>query len=473
MTLTAAERRGWYDTVGVTVVSLLIRVVVIGWAASRFPPAADGQFYQVVARRISEGLGYTWLWPDGAVTFAAHYPVGYPALVGALYAVFGPTPVAAMALNGLCGAVTTWSVHRVALKVTGRRMALAAGLVAALHPTLLLYTPAMMTELLSAALVAAAAALALCCTGSQRTLWSSVVAIGLLIGVATLVRPQQVLWAPLFGLLLALRQKQAAGQTVRASVAAVVVSVVAIGCCLPWTVRNCDKMERCVFVSANGGWNLYIGASPKGKGAWTSLDSIGIPEECRLVFQEAAKDQCFGEAAKRIIRAHPWAWVKLIPAKLSKTFDDVGAPGYYLNSSNSAVFGDDAKWWLGAAEVLVQRLLAMAAALALFQSEGPHRLLRRILAGAAIVATIVPFAWLGAAIFCVGAATLGRRLRDEPAILLLALSLSMTAAVHATFFGGARYAIVGFPFVIIAAAQGIGRVLPSRFRVEGGSAGRG
>jgi hypothetical protein len=277
----------------------------------------------------------------------------------------------------------------------------------------------------------------------------------------------------LLGVLLALNQKQRGGQVTRALTSGLIVTAVALGCCLPWTVRNCDKMERCVFVSANGGWNLYIGASPKGEGAWTSLDSIGIPDECRLVFQEAAKDHCFGGAAKRRILEHPWAWAKLMPAKLSKTFDDVGAPGYYLNASNSSAFDEHAKWWLGASEVLVQRLLAIAAALALYRAAGPRRLPRRILAGGAILAALVPFAWLGAVLFCVGATLLGRRLRDEPAILLLALSLGMTVVVHATFFGGARYAIVGFPFVILAAAVGVGRVLPTRFQRNDGSAGRG
>src|SRR5256885_7855973 len=46
-------------------------------------------FYHAVATRIARGAGYTWAWPDGVVTYAAHYPVGYPALLGAAYAVFG------------------------------------------------------------------------------------------------------------------------------------------------------------------------------------------------------------------------------------------------------------------------------------------------------------------------------------------------------------------------------------------------
>src|SRR5512144_589034 len=93
--------------------ALLTRLVFVLWAASRFGPAEDGKFYHVVAGRIARGLGYTWLWPDGAVTYAAHYPVGYPALVGAVYAITGPVPGAAMALNAVLGAAAVFAVHRV------------------------------------------------------------------------------------------------------------------------------------------------------------------------------------------------------------------------------------------------------------------------------------------------------------------------------------------------------------------------
>ena len=87
------------DGAWVAVAALVARLIVVWWAAARFPPAEDGKFYDVVANRIARGLGYTWLWPDGVVTYAAHYPVGYPALVGGLYAVFGPLPVWAMVFN--------------------------------------------------------------------------------------------------------------------------------------------------------------------------------------------------------------------------------------------------------------------------------------------------------------------------------------------------------------------------------------
>src|SRR6185295_18682687 len=116
------------------------------WAAARFPPSEDGHFYHVVASRIAQGVGYTWLWPDGAVTYAAHYPVGYPAIVALGYALFGPHPVVAMLENAGLGALAVLAVHRVASVGGSRRAALFAAFAAAVHPGLVFYTPALMTE---------------------------------------------------------------------------------------------------------------------------------------------------------------------------------------------------------------------------------------------------------------------------------------------------------------------------------------
>src|SRR5882724_6061528 len=84
------------DGLWAALLAFLVRFGVVAWAARRFPPAEDGHFYDVVAGRIARGLGYTWAWPDGVVTYAAHYPVGYPALIGGFYAIFGPYPAVAM-----------------------------------------------------------------------------------------------------------------------------------------------------------------------------------------------------------------------------------------------------------------------------------------------------------------------------------------------------------------------------------------
>ena len=245
--MSSAARDGWIAAA----IALLARLAVAGWAAGRFPPAGDGFYYDTLARRLAEGHGYTWLWPDGAVTSVAHYPVGYPAMIALAYLALGARPIAALLANAAFGAAMALAVHRLVLPA--RRAAMASALVVSLHPALLPYTAAVMTEGVAASLVVIAVAIA---RREHRRAWTPWVLAGLALGVATLVRPQCVLFAPLLGLVA---PASPAAWLERAR-AAVLVTVVALGVCAPWTVRNCVAMHECALVSVNGGWNLLIGA---------------------------------------------------------------------------------------------------------------------------------------------------------------------------------------------------------------------
>ncbi|MDP9035691.1 MAG: hypothetical protein M3O50_12875, partial [Myxococcota bacterium] len=134
------------DPLLIFAVALAARLAVVAWAW-RFPAVEDGHYYDLLARRLASGAGYTWLWPDGAVTYVAHYPVGYPALMALVYVAFGPTCGAAMTLNALLGAASACAAHRLVDRAgIARWRPLAAGLAVALHPALVPYTAAVMTE---------------------------------------------------------------------------------------------------------------------------------------------------------------------------------------------------------------------------------------------------------------------------------------------------------------------------------------
>lgn len=324
-------------TWGVFAAALAARASVVVWAAGRFPPTGDGTYYDTIARRIAQGDGYTWLWPDGAVTYAAHYPVGYPALVALAYALFGASAGVAMLVNALVGAAGAAAMHRLALRAMDARHALAAGLVVALHPALVPYTAALMTEGVTSSLLVVAAACAAAARGTERA-WLFRVASGLVTGIATLVRPQCLVLAPVLGLLsVGPREGDGEGLGLRHRLAASgVVLGLAVACCLPWTARNCLRMERCALVSVNGGWNLLIGAQTE-TGSWSE---VAVPPACREIWGEAAKDACFERAAGESIARHPAAWLALAPSKLASTFDYIGAAPWYLHASHPDAFDD-------------------------------------------------------------------------------------------------------------------------------------
>lgn len=436
------------DALTVAGVALAARLGVVLWAADVFPPSDDGAYYHVLAARMAEGAGYTWLWPDGAVTYAAHYPVGYPALVALGYAVFGPTPALAMIVNallGTAGAVATWAL---AGRASTRRLALAAGLATALHPALVPYTAAVMTEDVTASLLVVAAALAARGRESAAPIrWAAL--IGLVMGAATLVRPQSLVLAPVLGALAARPGTRALGGRLRAPVAGAGLALgLALTVCAPWTARNCVRMGRCALVSVNGGWNLAIGTQTDTGG----FRALVVPEPCAEVFDEAAKDKCFGREATGVILRDPLGWLARAPSKLRMTFDYFGAAPAYLHTANSARFSLRAKIALGAVETVFARLLLAAALVAILRLrsvEGRRDRARRALCAVGLVACVAPPGAIGYLALALAALTLGRRgLSAAPVVVpATAATILVTAAVHAVIFGAGRYGLVVVPFV--------------------------
>jgi hypothetical protein len=432
----ALVRDAWLATLA----ALVLRIGVVAWAARQFPPAADGRFYQVVAARMARGLGYTWLWPDGAVTHAAHYPVGYPAMLAVLYRAFSPEPFVAMLMNAVWGSVAVFAVHRAAARGTNRGGALLAAALVALHPALIAYTAALMTEGVLAALVACLGWITVAAIDARPSRrWRLAILLGLVSGVGSLLRPQTLLLAPILG---ALGMGGVGTGWRRRLGGAVLASVLGVMVCLPWTARNCVRMERCVFVSANGGWNLLIGTATAGKGAWVPIETVGIPVECRNVFGEADKDACFGRAAWRRIAEDPLGWLSLAPQKLAATFDTAAASSGYLSESNALALGSGGKVRLAGAETVWQRLLVAIALGALARTPGPRRRLRVVVGVLAGLGLLTHAGWPSYLGLVLAALLLGRSLLERTQAALAAAAVLVTALTHVVFFGADRYALV-------------------------------
>jgi hypothetical protein len=426
---------------------LALRFGLVAWGADRFPPAEDGRFYHAVAARIAEGHGYTWLWPDGVVTHAAHYPVGYPALLGLLYALAGPRPVVAMALAAVLGALAILAVHRMVASVASRRAAAIAALLVALHPALIFYTPAIMTEGVAASAVTLAAWGVVRAHASTRPLLPLTL-LGLGLGLCTLIRPQTLLFVPVFG---ALAVASGGHHARRAALGAAWALLMALVVCLPWTLRNCARMDRCVLVSANGGWNLLIGTASEVQGSFVPLETIGVPAACQDVYGEVEKDACFRRAAVGRILEAPARWVALVPSKLGATFDYGGAPSWYLHASNPAEFDKRAAIGLGVAETIWQRFMVLLALYALGSERGPRARARRWVGWVTGLSLLVRPAWIAyLGLVCQGV-LLGRSGAERRPVALAVVVTAATGITHAIFFGAGRYAMVCTPLLGVLA----------------------
>jgi hypothetical protein len=432
------------DAIWIFTIALVLRLIVCAWAFSRFPPTADGAFYDVLAKRIASGAGYTWLWPDGTITNVAHYPVGYPALIGFAYAIFGSQASVAMIVNAIVGAFGTLASHRLLVRVTTSRLALFGALAVALHPALLFYTPALMTEGVTASLLLIATSFAAAARSSDSP-WRWRICIAVVLAIATYMRPQCIVFAPFIGA-LSVRATQSWMRRIRASL---LVSAIAIACVLPWTVRNCVRMDRCAFVSVNGGWNLLIGAQTN-DGAWTELVA---PPSCQEVWSEAAKDSCFEREARAQIANDPIAWIARVPKKLSATFDYFGAAPWYLHDSNPSALTDRGKLALGVIETIASRVTLIFALVLVARKLGKRRRARIVIAAIAIAFACSRIAWPSYAALALVLLLLGDDLLEDDSLVFsfAPIVIAATIAIHSIFFGAGRYGLVVVPFVTMLA----------------------
>jgi hypothetical protein len=436
------------------VVALVPRLyVALAWTGE---PVWDGHYYDFGARRIAAGLGYSDDLSVGGLSVWhpwCHYPVGYSAFLAAFYRVFGASDALAGTANALVGAalaVATWALARRGLSPARAR---AAGLLVALHPGLVLYAALVMSEPLAALLTIVAFWLTL---GDKKPRLS-LAAGALTLGVAALVRPQALLCAPFLGWVAAKPMRSRLPTAVAAACALALVAV------LPWTARNCRVMDGCALVSSNGGWNLAIGAFPRATGRFETLRSS---DGCRDVTGQVQQDRCWFEYGLEQIRARPWRWLSLVPAKLGFTFDHESFAVEYLHEAKPEAWPEARRVRARDGTTLAHRLLVAAAALGGIAFPRATRPRAGAMQGGLLVAaaalgafalmsdspTFWPLALFAATVPWL---PIPGRPSFPPALVLGVALLATTLVTHAVFFGEDRYHVVVTPVLALLAAAAL------------------
>lgn len=454
------RRERWLDlprdaafTIAAFVTALLPRLfVAIAWAKE---PVWDGHYYHFGAERIARGLGYSEdVLSHGALLWKpwVHYPVGYSGFLGLIYKLFGSELIVAPVVNALVGALLVVVVHRLARYYLSRdRARVAAGLVA-LHPGLIAYSAVVMTEPLAALLLASAAWSAL----HFRGRWPAIVLAGALLGFASLVRPASLAAAPL----LILTQPKPLWQAGLRALAASAVSLLVV---LPWTMRNCERLDGCVLVSTNGGWNLAIGAITETGRFQTLHGSDGCP----VVTGQVQQDRCWGDVGRKKIAENPMKWLSLAPLKLGQTFNHESFAIEYLREADPDSWPEARR--VAARELLTgfHRLLLIAACFAAVAFPGVRARgaafyaqlgLGLLLVGASSYAAFDdahPFWVLALLLPLLAVLPLPGRPEQGAAGYYLCALIAVTALTHVVFFGEDRYHLVLSPLLCLFAAAAL------------------
>lgn len=450
----------WFFSAFVTVAALLPRLyVAIAWTRE---PVWDGHYYDFGARRIAAGLGYS----DGTTRWHpwCHWPVGYSGFLAGVYRLFGEGPRVATVAGAVIGALTVLAVHRFARAWLSPARARLAAVLCAIHPGLILYSALVMSEPLAALVLLLAGLLALRAEGRAR--WNAAL-YGLVLGLGTLLRPTFVAHAPVLGLFsLDLRERRAALR--RAALAGLAATSVALAVVAPWTARNCRVMDRCTFVSTNGGWNLAIGAMPRATGRFETLHGT---DGCPVVTGQVQQDACWRDAALGWIRAEPRRWLALVPKKLAYTFDHESYPVEYLHEADPDRWPEPRRVAARGLLTLAHRLLLTLAAFAVVAFAKPSRRTLAQVGAFLAVAALAALAWmrddspfwpLAVAIVAIGALPLPGAPPKGPAWRFVAYSLATVIGTHAIFFGEDRYHVVVTPLLCVLAAAALRRPRASR-----------
>ena len=412
------------------------RIVWIIYVTRRPQELNDPLFYIFFGEQISLGNGYRLL--DGSPT--AYYPVGYPAALGAIFALVRHTPIpdnftfAATSFQAFLGVATVLFAYEVGRRLFSPAVGLVSGLWIAVFPNLVFHTGAFLSETLFNFLIMASLLVLFAGPWRERRLTPlTLVAFGLVLGVSALVRPISLLFLPLLAivwLLAGFGWRRAFGYT--GAIALTAVAVIA-----PWSIRNFAVMDAPVIISTNLGDDLCMGHHPGAPGRFVLPDFCfgGYEQYARPEYEVRRHDENIEKAVRYAVR-HPLREIELIYLKARWTYNhDHDAVWAAESYSNDPFIG----------HVLRSRLNRLA--------DG--------------------FFFLTLIVGAPGVAALA--LSNEPRRRFLLLAMLALGLVPLAFFGDPRFHVPAMPLLSIAAAWATvaaGRVAWSRVeRLRAANAG--
>ncbi len=253
--------RRWLPVVAA--VALVVRVLYVLVVLGDYIPQSDAHHYHSMAALIADGEGVVHPYPFGFLHSTAWRPPLYPVVLGAVYAMTGPTLGAAQAMNVALGTGVVVLAALVARRLGGCLAGLLTGLLVAVYPPLVFNDGVPLSEPLGLALLLVTLLLLM-----QRRTALAGVAIGLL----TLTRPSGQFAAVVLAGWVLWRLGWRPALSYLACLALVVS---------PWMVRNWARLGSPVLVTSTG-FTLNAVYSPEAKATGGFVDAVFSPRFAEL-----------------------------------------------------------------------------------------------------------------------------------------------------------------------------------------------
>ena len=289
--------------------------------------------YLSLARSLAAGRGLVYdehvlKGPVEPFGRAPGYPV-FLALVGGGAGYVESVPAAVKIAQSLVGAAGVVLIALAAFRLGGRRPAMAAAAMAAVHPPLVWVSGYAYSE---AVFWPVGLILALLVSRTldepRETMWKWALLCGVMAGGTTLLRAATLLFVPLAGAWFLWKRQPAA----LASFALGVVLILG-----PWTARNVAHYGRPVIVASDGGVTFWTGnnALAIGEGDMAANPHLKIAnKELRARYpglNEEQMEPIYFRESFTWMREHPVDWLVLMTKKVFYLIVPIG-PSYTLHS---------------------------------------------------------------------------------------------------------------------------------------------
>ncbi|HEX6583219.1 MAG TPA: glycosyltransferase family 39 protein [Thermoleophilaceae bacterium] len=300
----------------------------------------DALYYHLVANNVADGHG--WAAPfrgGGRVATAFHLPL-FPTVLAAFSLVGLDSETAHMIVGCALGAVTVALVGVIARRLAGDAAGLAAALIAAIYPGLVMNDSVLLSESLTGPTIAACLLAALHLRerpGAGRALL-----LGALIGIATLNRSEAILLVLLLGVPAVLPAR-----SVKPAALLCLASVLTIA---PWVIRNAVTFERSTFLTTGDGSvlrgaNCDLAYRGQRTGDWDFRCLAGY----RVARDESIlaarwRDEAFDYAGDNLGRVPV-----VVAARVGRSFSLYPSPGRQVNELDFIEDRPRALVWIGLA----------------------------------------------------------------------------------------------------------------------------
>lgn len=347
--------RRWTLLGTIIVVAVLVRLasaVIQGDNLASLPGIHDQISYDALARRVQAGDGFSFAtnwWPaTRAGEPTAHWSFLYTVYLAAVYAVFGPHPLAARVIQAVvAGVVHPLLVWRLGNRLFRPPVGLAAAALTAVYGYFAYYAGAEVSETftilailwsfdLATGLVIGRHRPVATASHRLRDRWAAAtpwLLLGLALGLAALLRQVVLLFVPLlFAWLLwrshSLRAGAALGATrsprLPTRYGLLLSALIMAALIVPWTIRNALAFGRLVPLNTNAGYVFYWANHPiHGTDFVPILPSRTyaelIPAELRGL-DEAALDAALMQRGLEFVVAEPGRYVLLSLSRVKEYF---------------------------------------------------------------------------------------------------------------------------------------------------------